>query len=474
MCKHALCEHGKDKPEPPSFGSSVRDYTLAAGVVAGALALPRLGSRWVPYQAQLALACAFGAVLVGRALTTKSVQLSKDTRAALAAEPEHVEWVERARKRRIDIAERLGQAIRIETVSHDEQEEERKTEGKSAEASSSSSSASSSPSNLAPFLAMRALLERNYPLVHANLERTIINSYSLVFHWKAASPSALKPYLLTAHLDVVPVADAHLWEASGGGAFSGKILDSQFVCGRGAIDDKHAVCAIMEALEDLLATSGGKRPNRDLYVAFGHDEEIGGTNGAKYMVEHFVSKGLQFEFMLDEGLFVMDGVLPGVKESIAMVCIAEKGMVVSQYAVSVPPALAGHASAPGRESAIGILARALVAMESAPMPSYLSRGSPARLMFESVAPHAAFPFRFIFANLFLFAPVLKMILAMKNTTATIIRTTTALTVFNAGGKVRDWNNNTCAASNDDPLDLLSSPRWSLSVCMYVVVQRCSS
>ena len=108
--------------------------------------------------------------------------------------------------------------------------------------------------------------------------------------------------------------------------------------------------------------------------------------------------------------------------------------MANELKVSVPASLAGHASAPSSQSAIGILSRALLRMEANPMPSYLLRGSPVRLMFESLAPHFSGPIKLLFTNLWLFAPLLKFILTRKPTTATMVRTTTALTVMRAGAK----------------------------------------
>ena len=53
----------------------------------------------------------------------------------------------------------------------------------------------------------------------------------------------------------------------------------QFVWGRGAIDDKHSVVGILEALDTMLVRE--ERPARTFYIALGHDEEVGGEQGAR-------------------------------------------------------------------------------------------------------------------------------------------------------------------------------------------------
>ena len=53
--------------------------------------------------------------------------------------------------------------------------------------------------------------------------------------------------------------------------------------GRGALDTKSTLIALLEAVESLLAA--GYQPERTILLAFGHDEEIGGANGAKRIAE---------------------------------------------------------------------------------------------------------------------------------------------------------------------------------------------
>ena len=78
--------------------------------------------------------------------------------------------------------------------------------------------------------------------------------------------------------DVVPEGDVSAWSRA---PFSGEIIKDNgedFIFGRGAIDDKQAVLAIMETLDRLI--KNGNQPKRSFYVAFGHDEEVSGNQGA--------------------------------------------------------------------------------------------------------------------------------------------------------------------------------------------------
>ena len=77
--------------------------------------------------------------------------------------------------------------------------------------------------------------------------------------------------------------------------------------GRGAIDDKQAVLGHLEAVEDLLAR--GFTPKRTVYFSFGHDEEQGGELGAKKIAEALTAEGVRLEFLLDEGLFIIDQII---------------------------------------------------------------------------------------------------------------------------------------------------------------------
>jgi carboxypeptidase PM20D1 len=455
MCKHALCDHayGELKPIPPSVITFIYSITITLIITCTLFIIPFYLLPWLPNGTLLTLILLTVSYLFIRAYTCESFQLSNAELTNLSQSSVQFEWNVKGQRDRLQFAQRLGQAIRIRTVSHDRPEKKEESEGKEATVPAAAPAASASSSEpirqstfSSAFLELHQLFQRNYPLVHQHLELTLINNYSLLYRWRSNAPTSkrMRPFLLTAHLDVVPATDGHLWSADSDGPFSGKLLNEQFVCGRGAIDDKQSVCGILEAIETLLSEGMIHPTLRDIFVAFGHDEEISGYDGAAEIAIHiqrifeeerlFDNKVPPFSFLLDEGLFVMDGMVPGVRQPVAMVCVAEKGFLLSQLTVSVPAHLAGHASTPQRESAIGILSRALNRLESSPMPTYFPRGSPARLMFESVAAQATFPMKILFANLHIFSPILKFVLSLRNTTATLIRTTTALTVFKAGSK----------------------------------------
>jgi carboxypeptidase PM20D1 len=295
------------------------------------------------------------------------------------------------------IARHLSEAIRLQTVSHQ----------------------TGTMSDPAPFADFIAWVERTYPEVGEKLEREVVNDYSLLFTWPGADPTR-KPILLTGHYDVVPVIPGteELWEQP---PFSGAIADG-FVWGRGALDDKGAVITMLEATTHLLGM--GFVPQRTIYLALGHDEEIGGQLGAGGITKLLQERGVQLEWSLDEGSFVIAGMLPGVDHPIASINVAEKGYVTLELVAS---GTGGHSSIPPRQTAVGTLAAAIVAVEASPLPG----GSNAAMdaMMDALVPHVPFAVRIVLANRWLFGGLLDYGLGRVPSMNAMIRTTTAATML---------------------------------------------
>jgi carboxypeptidase PM20D1 len=265
-------------------------------------------------------------------------------------------------------------------------------------------------------------LERTYPRIHATLNKELVSGHTLLYRWDGTDPN-LRPMLLMAHMDVVPVDDfrAQDWTHD---PFGGVVADG-FVWGRGALDDKGSLIAIMEAVEALITS--GFTPNRTLYLSLGHDEEIGGPDGAKKVAELFVDRGIRPEFSVDEGMGLMVGVVPGMSKPLAIVALAEKGYVTLELSAE---ARGGHSSNPPQHSAIGILSKAITRLEENQMPASLE--GPFRYMFQHAASEMDFPFRVVMANLWLTEPLLVWLLLQDSDTAAAIRTTTAVTMIESG------------------------------------------
>jgi carboxypeptidase PM20D1 len=268
----------------------------------------------------------------------------------------------------------------------------------------------------AAFFGFHRFLAETYPLTHAHLSLEKINTYSLLYTWEGSDPSK-KPIILMSHQDVVPVDQPTLgaWEAD---PFEGKITDTHII-GRGTMDDKGTLIAVLEAVEKLL--SENYVPTRTIYIASGHDEEVGGGKGAAKIVEHLKSQGVQAAMTMDEGGYIAENMVPGVTAPVAMINLGEKGFASFRLIVETN---GGHSSAPPRENTIGILAQAIVDLENNQLPYKLVPPIDSQLAY--LGPELPFISRLVFSNPWLFK---KQLLEGLNA-----HTTTAPTIIDGGMK----------------------------------------
>jgi carboxypeptidase PM20D1 len=312
--------------------------------------------------------------------------------------------VEPAPKSPIDtaqISQHLSQAIQIKTISKMEMTEEDRS----------------------PFLEMQSWIPKAFPLVAENLTRVIINDRSLLYIWPG-SDNHLKPVLLNAHMDVVPVDEATLdeWKAD---PFGGEIKSGS-VWGRGALDMKGIMVGLLESAEALLKE--GYKPQRTIYLAFGHDEEIMGYKGSLKIVEYLKAKGIQLAAVLDEGGIMSLGSLIADNTPIAFIGISEKGNLRMRLSAEGQP---GHSSRPPRQTAIGIIARAIALMDDNPMPSHTE---PSLLTLKNIGYMLPFGIQFIIANEWLLRSLLVKKLAGSPDTAAMLHTTNTATMIEGGIK----------------------------------------
>jgi carboxypeptidase PM20D1 len=228
-----------------------------------------------------------------------------------------------------------------------------------------------------------------------------------------------------AHQDVVPI-EPGTEEAWSHSPFGGKLADG-YIWGRGAMDDKGSLVAILEAVETLLAR--GFRPKRAVYLVLGHDEEVGGEAGAAAIAELLKGRDVRPFFVLDEGGAIADGFLPGLDQPLATVGVAEKGAASVEIEVKVA---GGHSSVPPRQTAIGILSRAIVRLEDNPFPGGIQ--GPFRDMLLTVGREMTFSRRFVLANLWLFGPLVERQLSRVPAADSMMRTSTAVTIVDGGVK----------------------------------------
>ncbi|XP_013918701.1 PREDICTED: probable carboxypeptidase PM20D1 isoform X2 [Thamnophis sirtalis] len=264
-----------------------------------------------------------------------------------------------------------------------------------------------------------------FPVVFSTsfIQHEVIGDYSHLFTIQGSNPQ-LQPYMLLAHIDVVP-AYPDGWDVSD--PFSAVEHDG-FIYGRGTLDNKNSAMGILHSLEFLLRRN--YRPQRSFYIGLGHDEEVGGKKGAMKIVAELESRGIQLSFVLDEGSFIFDGVIPKIEKPVAVIGITEKGSLNVNLSVT---SQVGHSSAPPKRTSIGILSEALYKLETQPMPNLFGHG-PEIMMFEQLVPVFDFPLNIIMANLWLFGPLVGWFLERTPGTNALVRTTTAITMFHAGIK----------------------------------------
>jgi len=281
-----------------------------------------------------------------------------------------------------------------------------------------------SPAPPAELEGLGADLSEAFPRVDAALGRETIGDHSLLYTWKGSDPNK-KPIILCAHMDVVPVEPGTeaAWTHP---AFDG-VVEGGFVWGRGTLDDKGSLVAILAAVDALVAE--GFAPTRTVYLAFGQDEEISGRNGAGRIVETLASRGVHAELALDEGSALVEGVVTDVPAPVAAIGIAEKGYVSVDLKVEIP---GGHSSTPARENALTVLANATLRLQAEPMPARID-GATAQF-FAWAAPEMRFGPRLALANTWVTGPLVERMLAKSPTLGASIRTTTAVTLFHAGVK----------------------------------------
>lgn len=261
------------------------------------------------------------------------------------------------------------------------------------------------------FFGFHRYLEKTFPMVHKKLSLKKINEYSLLYTWEGRDP-AKKAIILMSHQDVVPVDQPTLqkWEA---GPFEGEVTDTHII-GRGTLDDKGSLMAVMEAVEKLLGE--GFIPSQTIYLAFGHDEEVGGANGAAKIAEYLKENGIQAAMTLDEGGFLAESMVPGIEKDVAMINLAEKGFASYRLIVETN---GGHSSSPPRENTIGILAQAIVDLENNQRPYKLVE--PINYQFEYMGAELPFFKKLAFANPWLFkGRILEGLNAHTTTAPTII------------------------------------------------------
>ena len=342
--------------------------------------------------ALLALVVVFAGIVLVRTMTYKPKTGQDLSQVKLAAPVA----IDNARA-----AQHLSEAIRFQTVSHQEKAEDQ----------------------VAEWEKLHAWLQTTYPAAHAAMTREIVAGRTLIYTWPGSDPK-LAPVVLMAHQDVVPVTPGTEddWKHP---PFEGVIADGA-VWGRGAIDDKGSLITLFEGLEAL--ASQGFKPRRTVIIVSGHDEEAGGS-GAQAAAALFQSRGIKAQFVLDEGMAIIsDNPITGGPA--ALIGIAEKGYATLMVTAE---AIGGHSSAPPADSGgVLTLAKAVTRIAEAQFPMKLD--GPGGAMMETLAPQGPFAIRMAMANRWLFEPLIIRQAAANPSGAALLHTTIAPTMLKGSPK----------------------------------------
>ncbi|KAK8051502.1 hypothetical protein PG993_002887 [Apiospora rasikravindrae] len=201
---------------------------------------------------------------------------------------------------------------------------------------------------------LAAFFEETFPLVHKTLKLDKINTHGLLYTWEGSNKS-LKPTVLMAHQDVVPVAEATRgqWTYP---PFSGH-YDGESIWGRGSSDCKNLLVGTLEAVELLINASFV--PQRTLVLSFGFDEEVLSGEGAGHLaaelLERYGKDGAAI--IVDEGA----GLTSAFGATFATPAVGEKGAIDVEVTVRMP---GGHSSIPPAHNGIGVMSEFITLVEA--------------------------------------------------------------------------------------------------------------
>ena len=295
--------------------------------------------------------------------------------------------------------ENLSKAIRIKTISNED----------------------SSLTDWGEFEKFHAFLRESFPLIHERLEIEKVSKASLLFYWKGTDET-LDPIAFLAHQDVVPVASGTEsdWTHP---AFEGH-NDGEFIWGRGALDMKNHLICLMESIETLLEE--GYQPKRGVYICLGHNEEVvaGTDNGAREIALCLERKGVHLDSVIDEGGAMLTAKVKGlIDANLTGIGVAEKGYADFRVTVN---AKGGHSSQPPKHTAIGILSKKVRDLEN---HQFKAKIMPfVYNLFTNVGKRTSYAGRLVFCNLWLLKPLLLKAMTMIPPAASLVRTTTAVTM----------------------------------------------
>lgn len=295
----------------------------------------------------------------------------------------------------------LSDAIKIKTISHVDDSE----------------------TDWSEFEKFHEFLKISYPLVHKKLSVEKVSAASLLYFWQGSDES-LDPIAFLAHQDVVPISEGTEgdWEHP---PFEG-YNDGEFIWGRGALDMKNHLISLMESVETLLEE--GYQPVRSVYLCFGHNEEIvaGSNNGAHELAKRLEEKGVHLDSVVDEGGAMLNANVKGILDAnLTGIGVAEKGY--ADFKITYK-ARGGHSSQPPKHTAIGILSEKVLNLENHQFKAKLLPF--VYNLFTMIGRRTSYIGRFVLCNLWFLKPLLLKIMTKIPPAASLVRTTTAVTMSN--------------------------------------------
>jgi carboxypeptidase PM20D1 len=260
---------------------------------------------------------------------------------------------------------------------------------------------------------------------------------SLMLVWHGSDPTA-EPIMLMNHHDVVPAPGAWRYPP-----FSATVADGRLY-GRGTLDTKSGLFAMLEAAEELIAS--GFVPSRDVYFVSSCNEETTGA-GADLISSTLAERGLRFAFVLDEGGMILTEPMGGAKGDFAVVGVGEKGDADLRF---VARSSGGHASTPGKNTPLVRLGKFMAAVEKKKLfKAKLSPTVCATLRELSKAMRG--PMRLLLGHPRLFSPLLRRVMpAVSGAAGAMLKTTLAFTM----------------ASGSDAANVLPNEAWVVGNMRY--------
>lgn len=200
------------------------------------------------------------------------------------------------------------------------------------------------------YLKFQNLLKELFPNIFAVCELNEFDG-SFLLKWNGKNED-LNPIMFMNHQDVVSADGEWIHDPFGGEVIDGKLW------GRGTLDDKGGLWAMLQAADELAAE--GYVPQRTIYFESSNTEETTGY-GADTISKWMEEQGIVLDMVLDEGGAVMYDPIGGARGTFAAVGVGEKGCAEIKFIARCD---GGHASTPGKNTPLVRLGKFMAYVES--------------------------------------------------------------------------------------------------------------